>query len=275
LFALNDRYIGAQLFLRCWPFVNGQGRLVDRLFSRLSFDQKLETVLTTDGFTMTVDPNDLIGRHIYLTGKFDRTVFGVLSKFARPGDTLLDIGANIGYVCGCFLQNVPQSKVIAVEPQPIIVNQLTSNLQQFGDGRYSVYPLALSDSDGKANFYISPSNKGASRLATERDSSQCVVDVLSGPSFVRASKCDPDLIKIDVEGHEKDVLSSLLPALRRLPRAIIYEDQRQTTSLRSLLRGFGYKVFAISKKLTRNVLVEIDSEGDCAANDYLAVRNVN
>ena len=128
MFALNDRYIGAQLFLRCWPFVNGQGRLVDRLFSRLSFDQKLETVLTTDGFTMTVDPNDLIGRHIYLTGKFDRTVFGVLSKFARPGDTLLDIGANIGYVCGCFLQNVPQSKVIAVEPQPIIVNQLTSNL---------------------------------------------------------------------------------------------------------------------------------------------------
>ena len=89
---------------------------------------------------MTVDPNDLIGRHIYLTGKFDRTVFSVLSKFARPGDTLLDIGANIGYVCGCFLQNVPQSKVIAVEPQPIIVNQLASNLQQFGDGRYSVYP---------------------------------------------------------------------------------------------------------------------------------------
>jgi len=66
-----------------------------------------------------------------------------------------------------------------------------------------------------------------------------------------------------------------LPALRRLPRAIIHEDQRQTTSLRPLLRNFGYKVFPISKKLTRHLLVAIDSEDDCAANDYLAVRNVN
>ena len=273
MFSINERHLGAQLFLRCWPFVNGQGRLVDKLFSNLPFEQELKIVRTTDGFEMTVDPNDLIGRHIYLTGKFDRSIFRVLSNFARPGDTLLDIGANIGYVCGCFLQNVPQSKVIAIEPQPVVLNQLRANLQQFGTDRYCVFPIALSGSDGKANFYISPTNKGASWLATSNDLSQCVVDVLSGPSFVRLSKCDPDLIKIDVEGHEKEALSSLLPALRRLPRAIVYEDNQHTTSLRSLLRNFGYKVFAISKKMTHNALVELDGQNDFPANDYLAVRN--
>ena len=41
--------------------------------------------------------NDHFGRHIYLTGEFDRTTVEVLLKFAR------DVGANIGYVGACFL----------------------------------------------------------------------------------------------------------------------------------------------------------------------------
>ena len=155
MFSINERHIGAQLFLRCWPFVNGQGRLVDNLFSNLPFEQELKIVRTTDGFEMTVDPNDLIGRHIYLTGKFDRSVFRILSNFARPDDTLLDIGANIGYVCGCFLQNVPQSKVIAIEPQPVVLNQLRANLQQFGTDRYCVFPIALSGFRWESQFLIS------------------------------------------------------------------------------------------------------------------------
>jgi hypothetical protein len=115
---MNSEHQITQALLRAWPFPRGAGRILDRYFSKLSFGRTKAIVRTTDGFEITVAPNELIGRHIYLTGEFDRSVVEVLCNFSEPGDTLLDIGANIGYVSACFLNNVRNSDVLAVEPQP-------------------------------------------------------------------------------------------------------------------------------------------------------------
>ena len=139
---MNREHIMIQLLLRAWPFPRGAGRIIDKLFSEIKFQEAIAEVETTDQFTMRVAPNDLIGRHIYLTGEFDRTTVEVLCNFARPGDTLLDIGANIGYVSGCFLAKVPGSRVICVEPQPVIVDLLKTNMKQFPD-RYKIAAFAL------------------------------------------------------------------------------------------------------------------------------------
>src|SRR5690242_20656556 len=106
---MNPEHLFAQALLRLWPFPRGAGRIVDHYFSRLKFDMGVARVPTTDGFGLTVFPNELIGRHLYLTGEFDRSTVEVLLNHARPGDVLLDIGANVGYVSACFLKNVPQS----------------------------------------------------------------------------------------------------------------------------------------------------------------------
>ena len=55
---------------------------------------------------MTILPNDHIGRHLYLTGQFDRTIVEVLLHFSRENDHVLDIGANIGYVSCALLTKV-------------------------------------------------------------------------------------------------------------------------------------------------------------------------
>jgi len=41
----------------------------------------------------TVNPNDLIGRQLYLMEEFDRSIVELLLAFAEPNDVLLDIGA--------------------------------------------------------------------------------------------------------------------------------------------------------------------------------------
>src|SRR6266511_2626448 len=105
------------MLLRPWPFPRGAGRIVDKFFGGLHFRTNEATVQTTDGFAMTVNPNELIGRHIYLTGEFDRSIIEILCNFSQPNDVLLDVGANIGYVSACFLKNVQESRAIAVEPQ--------------------------------------------------------------------------------------------------------------------------------------------------------------
>jgi hypothetical protein len=113
---LNPEHIIPQTLLRLWPFPRGAGRICGRYFPDLTFRYfpdltfrcEVATVRTTDGFSVKVRPNELIGRHFYLTGAFDRSTFEVLLMLAKPGDVLLDIGANIGYISACFLQRVDQ-----------------------------------------------------------------------------------------------------------------------------------------------------------------------
>ena len=271
---MNKEHIAAQIVLRAWPFLNGSGRITDRLFANLKFSEKVAEVETSDGFKLSVFPNDLIGRHIYLTGKFDRTTVEVLVGLAKPGDTLLDIGANIGYVSASFLANVTNSTVIAVEPQPLVVDLLVQNLSQFSD-RASIYPVALSDEDGTIGFHIDQRNLGASRVSADGD---CRIEAWSGETFIRNSSPNKiDLIKIDVEGHELQVLSALRGAIgQHRPRAILFEDlafrAAPSGPIGSLMRDIGYEVFVIVKTLNGFKMRPVLSEMDCVSIDYLATR---
>ena len=274
---MNRQKILPQILLRSWPFPRGAGRIIDHFFSRLAFENEIETVRTTDGFAIKVFPNDLIGRHIYLTGEFDRTTVEVLTRLSRPDDVLLDIGANIGYVSGCFLQNVPRSKVIAVEPQPLIVDLLESNLKQFGDKRYKIFPVGISDADSSGWLEICDFNRGASKVVKDKNKHTVEIQLWSAKRLFASLQGEKiDLVKIDVEGHEETVLKASQEDLNRLrPRAIFFEDHAQSAApdgpIGSIYRNIGYQVFGVKKRLTRLDFVSIHAAKDCIYNDYLAV----
>jgi FkbM family methyltransferase len=185
----------------------------------------------------------------------------------------LDIGANIGYVSACFLHNVLQSTVAAVEPQPLVYELLSQNLRQFGSDRSKTFQCAISKNDGVGHLQICTENTGASRLADNG----IAVNIWSAERLLSELDSEPDLIKIDVEGHEEQVISSLLSALnKRLPRAILYEDHGDKSSpekpIGSMLGSAGYDVFAVIKRLTGLNLLPVSSTQQCIANDYIAVR---
>jgi FkbM family methyltransferase len=273
---MNRQHILPQVLLRSWPFPYGSGRIIDHYFSRLAFDGEVAAVRTTDGFTINVLPNDLIGRHIYLTGKFDRSNVEVLLKYSEPGDVLLDIGANIGYVSACFLQNIARSKVIAIEPQPKIVELLQSNLKPFGSERYKVFPVGLSDRDATGWLEICDSNRGASKIVDERNSRSVMIELWSIERLFASLQGEKiDLIKIDVEGHEATVLRACETHLGRVrPRAILFEDHTRAAapdgSIGQIFGRLGYRVFGVKKHLTRLEFVPIATARDCTYNDYLA-----
>ena len=171
-------------------------------------------------------PAELIGRHIYLTGEFDRSTVEVLLKFSKPRDVLLDIGANIGYVSACFLQHVPRSKVIAVEPQPQIVDLLKSNLNPFGDERHKVLPVGICDFDTTGWLGICDRNRGASKVVDKQNSHTVEVQLWSAQRLFASLKDERiNIIKIDAEGYEATILKACQAELDRLrPRAIFFED---------------------------------------------------
>ena len=269
--------MAVQMFLRAWPFPRGAGRIIDRFFSKLAFDREVVTVRTTDAFEMQIMPNDLIGRHIYLTGEFDRSTVEILCDFAENGDTLLDIGANIGYVSACFLKNVRDSKVIAIEPQPKVLDLLRRNLQQFGADQYRIVPVALSDRDGEGWFEIYDLNRGASRLVAEKSARTTRVVTWSADRlFSDLGIHKLDIVKLDVEGHEETIFRACMPALKRLqPRVILFEEQLRKSApdgpIGTLLQKLGYQVFGIRKLLNSIRMVPISGEADCVYNDYIAI----
>jgi FkbM family methyltransferase len=266
----NKEHIFAQMLLRSWPFPRGAGRLTDKFFRKLHFRNNVQTVRTTDGFAINVMPNDLIGRHIYLTGEFDRSTVEILTAFAEPGDMLLDVGANIGYVSACFLTLIPGSKAIAIEPQPDVLDLLRQNLRPFGDTAI-VCPYALSDHDGEAFLQIDYENRGASKLAA----GGVKVSLRTADSlFAEASITDLDIVKIDVEGHEEEVIRSSANLFERMqPKVIMFEEHgdKSAGSIGDIFKRIGFDVFSIRKRLATLHLSPVTSTRDCVSNDYLAV----
>jgi len=274
---MNPQHVLPQIVLRLWPFPRGAGRIADKLFfySGLRFEGDIATIKTTDGFYMSVMPNELIGRHLYLIGEFDRSTVEILLKLSKPGDVLLDIGANVGYVSGCFLQRVPRSSVIAVEPQPQVACLLRENLARFEADRSIVIEAAISDADGNGRMQVISWNLGRSSLVKEASANTVEVAVWSARRLLESAPGRINLVKIDVEGHEAVVLDALKDGLAtHRPRAVLFEDHTKSAApggvIRRIFDDLGYRVFGICKKLTKLKLCEIHSIDECTCNDYVA-----
>jgi FkbM family methyltransferase len=210
----------AALVARKWPFANGSGRILDKFAKGVDLGTGERVVRTTDGFPLHVYADDLIGRHIIMSGKFDRSVLQVLLDRAQVGDVLLDIGANIGYVSACFLARVGESRAICIEPQPRVVELLHRNMAQFGH-RAAIHEVVLAEGPGELRFPVNPENRGASRV---KEGGEISIAAIDAAALLR-SQPKLDLIKIDVDGHEEPIFRAIEGELKRLrPRAILFED---------------------------------------------------
>lgn len=221
-------------FTRLYPLPRGEGRIIERTpLGRLRFPEQTMQVTTRDGVVLEILPNDYIGRIIYLTGRFDPAVTELLVRLARPGDRLLDIGANIGSVSATLLRRVPGTRVVAVEPVARLFRMLTRNLAPYGD-RAGAICAAVSDRRGTGAMRLDGRNSGASSLVQAggmhgavADGDHEVVAMLTPDDLLAASGLDGvDLIKIDVEGHEATILAAMMPLIRaHRPRAILFEHR--------------------------------------------------
>jgi FkbM family methyltransferase len=256
---------------RYWPFANGSGRILDKYAKEIDLGTGERVGWTSDGFPLHVYAEDLIGRHILMSGKFDRSIVQVLLDHAQPGDVLLDIGANIGYVSACFLSKVRDGTACCVEPQPGIVDLLRKNMMQF-DGRAQVMQVGLGDADGRLRFHVDTANRGASRIS---ENGELEIPIKEARKLLETLP-RVNLIKMDVEGFEETILRSMKSELKRLrPRAILFEDQTGSAApgkeIGSILTGAGYRIYGIDKRLFKTALVPLQLGGDCQFNDYVAL----
>jgi FkbM family methyltransferase len=88
-----------------------------------------------------------------------------LENLVRPGDTVFDIGAHIGFYTLLLARLVgPAGKVLAFEPDPANFALLQQNVVLNRYANVALYNLALSSQAGSAALFLSGDNAGEHRL---------------------------------------------------------------------------------------------------------------
>ena len=158
-------------------------------------------------FKLLVDLNSQgIGPVIYHRGIRERCFMSILVNEIEPGYTCIDLGSNIGYTTLYMCHGAGATgKVYAIEPDPWNADQLRKNVNHNGYGdRCEVSECAISDVDGKIEFWQSDKSNLSSVMKTKHSTKCIKVDSFSLKSFLEDRQY-PNFIKMDIEGHEVKV----------------------------------------------------------------------
>ncbi len=186
-------------------------------------------------------------RVFYYNGMPDPQEMLFLKHYLRPGDNVIDAGANIG-IYTLFLASIvgPDGHVLAFEPDSLCASRLRENVLLNRLSNVTVKQAAVADYAGSAEFSLGGDEAGtfADLRKTERTQTVEVVRLADEKLNFAAGK-------MDVEGAEPAALRGADLA-RQNPPVWLIELTRRTlsrsgTSLEyvvDLLRGHGYQLWA-------------------------------
>jgi FkbM family methyltransferase len=166
-----------------------------------------------DGVRLFVDVADLLVGMSIIRGAYEGDELDYLRRIVRPGDVVVDAGANIGLFTVVLASLVgPHGRVYAFEPQAEAVALLERSLAENGYTDFvSVQPVALGDSPGRA--YLALPAVGLSRGGGYLTAVEPADQTTRARPIDVARLDDLDLrrpvrvIKLDVEGSEPRVLA--------------------------------------------------------------------
>lgn len=143
---------------------------------------------------------------------YEPATVAYLQQNVSPGDVALDVGANFGYYTVLFSQLVRHGWVHAFEPNPECYSILRQNTRS--KTNVTTYDTAASDRNGTTWFYRHRSYGMGGLIPREgMDGRFRIVRApLDHYGFPHV-----DFIKIDVEGHEGEVLAGLKDTIARSP----------------------------------------------------------
>ena len=159
----------------------------------------------------------------YVLGTTEPDVQAALDLLLRPGMTVYDIGANVGFHALSAARRIgPEAKVICFEALPENAKQIGYNAASNNFTNIQVITTALGSAEGEAAFWTSkqPTWGKLASVGTKPDkfAKEVKVKIRRLDSVVDEMKLPPPvLIKMDVEGAEMDVLEGARQYARALP----------------------------------------------------------
>jgi len=255
-------------------YFRGRDRLTRLLFQLASLQGNCRVVV--EGFNFDLNLTDGVAQHLFLHRSFPGLISQKLRSFIHTGMTVVDIGANIGYVTMTCAQCVgPSGRVIAFEPAPRAFASLRENLKLNELYWVEAEPLACGDSEGTALLHLATISDEYNSLAV---SDRCVHDssvscrIVSLDEYAARKRLDHiDVVKIDVEGAEWSVLKGMRRILtsKQPPLFVVEASARNAAPFHytpadmfTWLADFGYAFHIISEAGAKEYSPQLISEYD-------------
>lgn len=226
-----------------------------------------------DGLFVPLDPQDPSVSAFIADDNFEPHVTAVLRQLCKPGWTVVDVGANLGYHTLHLSSLVGRSgSVIAVEANPENCHLIDIGVKANHLSNVRIVPCGLSKEPGWSYFSPHIGTNGGLLGATSATS---LLEVATMVPLLRmddiVSSCSRvDLIKVDVEGAEGLVLAGATETITHHRPFIVSEFSCEMTRRVSTmepveylnsLADLGYRIHVIDRR-SPGTLVEFASAND-------------
>jgi FkbM family methyltransferase len=221
-----------------------------RAIRRLAYDtfarsvRNRHVITTIDGVRFDLDLGEVIDLSLYLR-RYEPEVAAAVRRYTRPGDTVFDIGANIGAHALSFAHRVgPEGRVIAFEPTDYGFAKLTRNLALNDFPHVTAVKVALADRRSgpqQVNFRASWMTGGGRKDGDSTVPFEMLDAWCRDNAVVRV-----DLIKLDVDGNEfplmlgaREIIERCRPMLFMEAVGLHFDDPSRNPFI--LLSALGYR----------------------------------
>lgn len=227
----------ARLCRRMW--FPGQRFFARRLYRPGPTGPDFEAVVPDlGGSLMRVSSRTDVEWETFFFGAFEAYVVRWLERLAPAGGVAIDVGANVGshtlaMARGIGAQGIAVGgagaggRIIACEPMPSNLEVLRRNVALNGLDSVTVVPSAVGASSGKEHLFIPDSsshNQGTASLTEHATREKIEVNCTTLDELVADLDLPRvDLVKIDVEGHEPNVLAGGRNTLERFRPVLVFE----------------------------------------------------
>jgi FkbM family methyltransferase len=208
------------------------------------------------GLKWSLNPADFADEALFWLGTKDTWDVHHLMALAKPGDMILDVGANFGYYALTLAHALRQQCLVhALEPDPANFNRLQRHIASNGlAGVVQAHELGVSDCEGTGNLNRHPRNSGHAAVMPDGEIKGIRLTTLD--KFCEAAALDRlDILVLDVEGLEERALKGAGRILEQF-RPLVFVElfppvmHRQDSSPQAasrFLTELGYELFVADR----------------------------
>jgi FkbM family methyltransferase len=186
-------------------------------------------------------------------GQYEDDNLEVLFSYLTPETLFLDIGANLGFFSlQIALRLRGKGKVMAFEPHPLLCDLLRHSAFLNGvSGRIEVCNHGLSDRAGPQDFHYPLDDLGGGHVAGDSPVQTMIIPSRIIPlDQVLAPGTAVDLVKMDVEGHELQVMRGMRRVITESPGIVILFEKLGVqagyeSEIEDFFSGLGFELFAV------------------------------
>ena len=247
--------------------------LISRLLMRTGLSRFI--LIRRGRYTIRFYPSSSLSGAIWVRPESRQRTERFFRDYLREGDTVVDIGANIGTMTLEAAISVGSSgKVFSIEPHPRTFKYLEGNLRLNQVTNVRAHNVAMGDKDGRITF-SDRSDDSNNSVVEDGNGIEIPVRRLDDLGIDEENIA---LVKIDTEGYEKYVIEGGVNTLSNA-ECVYFE------SADSLFKPFGYSApavfellseqgFAVFEITPTNIISKIpDGHTSSVKEDLVAIRN--